>query len=72
MIGNCEHPWATQGDRGPHCAACGEAWAVVEAREGMEWWNGLSKEDRQHWMRQAGNTGVAADAWSAFKIQMRT
>jgi hypothetical protein len=40
-------------------------------REGMQWWNDLRDEDRQHWMRQAGNTGRAVDAWRAFKIQMR-
>lgn len=35
--------------------------------KGMAWWNGLSDEQRKEWMARAGNTGVAADAWAAFK-----
>jgi hypothetical protein len=34
---------------------------------GMAWWNNLSKKDRRHWMRLAGDTGRAVDAWRAFK-----
>lgn len=34
---------------------------------GMAWWNGLDETQRQDWMARAGNTGVAADAWAAFK-----
>jgi hypothetical protein len=34
---------------------------------GMEWWNSLSEKDRRRWMRLAGDTGRAVDAWRAFK-----
>jgi len=34
---------------------------------GITWWNGLTKQERARWMQLAGNTGVAADAWAAFK-----
>ena len=34
---------------------------------GIAWWNGLTEQERARWMRAAGNTGVAADAWAAFK-----
>jgi hypothetical protein len=34
---------------------------------GMFWWNGLDEHQRRKWMEAAGNTGVAADAWAAFK-----
>lgn len=34
---------------------------------GMAWWNGLTERERIDWMARAGNTGVAADAWEAFK-----
>jgi hypothetical protein len=33
----------------------------------MAWWNGLDEAERARWMKVAGDTGVAADAWSAFK-----
>lgn len=34
---------------------------------GTIWWNSLTTTERQRWMRAAGNTGIAADAWSGFK-----
>lgn len=34
---------------------------------GMTWWNGLSEYERQRWMKLAGNTGQAADAWAEWK-----
>jgi hypothetical protein len=34
---------------------------------GIEWWNGLTELERARWMQVAGNTGVAAEAWAAFK-----
>jgi hypothetical protein len=34
---------------------------------GMAWWNNLTKAERAVWMSRAGHTGVAADAWAAFK-----
>ena len=34
---------------------------------GIAWWNGLDDSQRKDWMARAGNTGVAADAWAAFK-----
>jgi len=38
-----------------------------DARAGMAWWNALIPEARGEWMGRAGNTGVAADAWEAYK-----
>ena len=40
---------------------------ALEAQLGIDWWNGLDEEQRKHWMTKAGNTGIAADAWSAYK-----
>ena len=34
---------------------------------GMAWWNGLTEQERRRWMREAGDTGRAMDAWYAFK-----
>jgi len=34
---------------------------------GIAWWNALSVAERRHWMAAAGDTGVAADAWTAYK-----
>jgi hypothetical protein len=39
----------------------------ADAELGMAWWNGLTVPERREWMERAGNTGVAADAWAAFK-----
>lgn len=36
---------------------------------GIAWWNGLTEQERARWMLEAGNTGVAADAWAAFKAK---
>jgi len=33
----------------------------------MAWWNGLTAAQRREWMARAGNTGIVADAWEAFK-----
>jgi hypothetical protein len=38
-----------------------------DAEAGMRWWNTATEEQRRHWMRQAGDTGIAADAWAAYK-----
>lgn len=38
-----------------------------DAELGMAWWNGLTERERAEWMKRAGNTGVAADAWEMFK-----
>jgi hypothetical protein len=38
-----------------------------DGRLGMTWWNALTSAERIYWMDVAGNTGVAADAWAAFK-----
>lgn len=38
---------------------------------GMAWWNSLSDEGRAKWAAKAG-TGVAADAWAAFKADSGT
>lgn len=37
---------------------------------GMAWWNSLSDENRAKWAIKAG-TGVAADAWAAFKATVQ-
>lgn len=34
---------------------------------GMRWWNALSDALRGFWMRQAGDTGRAVDAWRAYQ-----
>lgn len=34
---------------------------------GIAWWNSLDDQERMRWMEAAGNTGVAADAWAAYK-----
>ena len=41
--------------------------ATADDEIGMIWWNRLSERDRAEWSRAAGNTGVAADAWAAFR-----
>jgi len=41
--------------------------ATADDEIGMIWWNRLSERDRTEWSRAAGNTGVAADAWAAFR-----
>jgi hypothetical protein len=33
----------------------------------MIWWNSLTEQERRRWMREAGDTGRAVDAWKAFK-----
>jgi len=40
---------------------------ISNAQIGIAWWNSLSLQERKKWMRLAGNTGVAADAWAAFQ-----
>lgn len=44
----------------------------LDGEEGMAWWNGLDRRERAKWMKAAGDTGVAADAWNAFKIALST
>jgi hypothetical protein len=34
---------------------------------GMIWWNALTERERRQWSRIAGDTGIARDAWQAFK-----
>jgi hypothetical protein len=41
----------------------------TDAETGMSWWNALTDHVRAEWMRRAGNTGRASDAWEAFKRQ---
>lgn len=36
------------------------------ALEGMRWWNGLSREQRAYWLRQA-DSARPSDAWRAFR-----
>ena len=36
--------------------------------KGIAWWNALTEKARGYWMRIAGNTGRAVDAWVAFKL----
>ncbi|CAN7639422.1 ProQ/FinO family protein [Acidovorax sp. LjRoot129] len=42
----------------------------VDGEEGMAWWNGLDRRERAKWMKAAGETAVAADAWNAFKVAL--
>jgi hypothetical protein len=37
-----------------------------DGRRGMEWWNGLTDDERHYWAKRAA-TGVAADAWELYK-----
>ena len=39
----------------------------TDALIGMTWWNRLTERERRDWMRRAGDTGVAANAWECFK-----
>ena len=39
----------------------------LDGEEGMAWWSGLDRRERSKWMKAAGDTGIAADAWQAFK-----
>lgn len=48
------------------------AGALEDAAQGMEWWNSLESSERTKWMKAAGDTGVAADAWAAFKAALST
>ena len=41
--------------------------AAMDAQLGMTWWNNLPAAERREWAQRAGDTGVAADAWAAFK-----
>ncbi|KSG21234.1 hypothetical protein AO946_26190 [Pseudomonas aeruginosa] len=38
-----------------------------DEQAGIDWWNSLDEAARLHWMHYAGDTGVVADAWAAFK-----
>lgn len=42
----------------------------LDGEEGMAWWNGLDSRVRAKWMKAGGDTGVAADAWKAFKMAL--
>lgn len=42
----------------------------LDGEEGMAWWNGLDRREKAKWMKAAGDTGVAADAWNAFKFAL--
>ncbi len=44
----------------------------TDGEEGMSWWNGLDRRERAKWMKAGGDTGVAADAWRAFKTALST
>lgn len=44
----------------------------LDGEEGMAWWNGLDRREKAKWMKAAGDTGVAADAWNAFKFALST
>ena len=42
----------------------------LAGEEGMAWWNALDRRERAKWIKAAGDTGVAADAWHAFKTAL--
>ena len=37
--------------------------ASADEAAGMEWWNGLSEEQRAYWL-EAANTAIVAEAWA--------
>lgn len=41
--------------------------SMLKGHKGMEWWNGLTGDERKRWAEKAENTGVAADAWELYK-----
>jgi hypothetical protein len=43
-----------------------------DERSGIDWWNRLDAAGRQYWMKTAGNTGRAADAWQTYKLATST
>lgn len=45
---------------------------TADERMGIAWWNALTEQDRSRWMQAAGDTGVPADAWAAFKEDRAT
>jgi hypothetical protein len=49
-----------------------DAWNAVESMiedVGTAWWNGLRDDWRAFWLRKAGDTGRAVDAWAEYKKQ---
>lgn len=38
-----------------------------DALAGLAWWDAITDGERVYWMDRAGNSGVATDAWAAFK-----
>jgi hypothetical protein len=51
----------------PPASKANEQLPQPDALLGLSWWNNLTEVERIAWMERAGNTGVAADAWAAFK-----
>ena len=45
----------------------GSSKATSDEDAGMIWWNALTHDGRRYWMATAGDTGVVADAWAAYK-----
>ena len=37
-----------------------------DERDGMAWWNALTKDRRAYWLREA-STAIVAEAWAEFK-----
>jgi len=37
-----------------------------DPRSGMDWWNGLAETEWRHWMKRAGDTGRAVDAYARY------
>lgn len=42
---------------------------MPDEETGIVWWNSLDDKAREHWMREAGDTGRAVDAWHTYLIQ---
>lgn len=38
----------------------------ADPQAGMQWWNGLDEVERREWMRRAGDTGRAVDAYAQY------
>lgn len=61
-------PYRTRpADDGGFYFLSGEETPTADELEGMAWWNGLDDYERRRWMKLAGDTGRAADAWAEWK-----
>lgn len=50
---------------------CDRIHLMTDDEIGISWWNGLMETERATWSSVAGNTGIAKDAWEAYKQAKR-